>query len=57
MNNVNPTDVTLLTLAMGALSGSIATLTQHDYPVAGGLLVIGIVLIYLYHKLGSTTIV
>lgn len=54
MNNVNVTDVTLMTLALGALGGVTPALMSHDYPVAGGLLVLGVVLTYLYHKLGST---
>lgn len=53
MNNVSASDVTLMTLAFGALGGVTPALTAHDYPVAGGLVVLGVVLVYLYHKFGS----
>lgn len=52
---VNSTDVTLMSLAMADFTAATAQLVAHDYYVAGGLAVIGVVLVYLYHKFGSTT--
>lgn len=54
MNPVNAVDVTFMSLALGDFSAAAAALTSHDYPVAGGLLVLGIALVYLYHKFGSS---
>ena len=53
MNPVSTTNVTLLSLALAdfALAGS--SLTSHDYYVAGGLTVLGVILVYLYHKFGG----
>lgn len=53
MNNVNSTDVTLFTLAIAALGAVAPALSAHDYPVAGGLAILGVILVYLYHKFGS----
>lgn len=53
MNKVNFQDVTFMSLSLGAFSGATTYLVAHDYPVAGGLFMIGIVLTYLYHKLGN----
>jgi len=53
MNNVSSTDVTLMSLALGFFASAASTLAQHDYYVAGGLAVLGIVLVYCYHKFGS----
>ncbi len=55
MNQVSPSDVTLLSLALADFTATTTFLVAHDYPVAGGLFVIGIVLIYLYHKFGSSS--
>lgn len=52
-NKVNTTDVTLMTLALADFGSAAAALMAHDYYVAGGLAVIGIILVYLYHKFGS----
>ena len=54
MNPVNTTNVTLLSLAIAAFSSAGTTLSAHDYYVAGGLTVIGVILVYLYHKYGGT---
>lgn len=56
MNQVNITDVSLLTLATGALSGVVPALSAHDYLVSGGLFVVGLVFMYCYHKFGSQTV-
>lgn len=53
MNNVNLVDVTFLSLALADFGAATTYLVAHDYPVAAGLVVIGIVLVYLYHKFGS----
>ena len=53
MGNVNKTDVTLFSLALADFSLVTTHLVNHDYYVAGGLLVVGVVLAYLYHKFGS----
>lgn len=53
MNQVSATDVTLMSLAMSDFALVTTHLLAHDYPVAGGLFVIGIVFVYLYHKFGS----
>lgn len=55
MNKVDIQDVSFMSLALGAFSGATTYLVGHDYPVAAGLFVAGIVLIYIYHKLGSST--
>lgn len=56
MNKVSVSDVTLMTLSLGSFAGVAPALSAHDYPVATGLLVLGVVLIYLYHKMGSATV-
>jgi hypothetical protein len=53
MNKVSATDVTFITLAMADFGAAADFLIKHDYYVAGGLLVLGIVLNYLYHKYGT----
>jgi hypothetical protein len=55
MNNVNGTDVTLLSLSMTAFSGAMAALAAHDYIVAAGSFVGGVAFTYLYHKFGSSS--
>lgn len=54
-NNVNTTDVTFMSLAMADFAAATAQLVNHDYIVAGGLAVIGVILVVLYHKFGSST--
>ncbi len=56
MNKVNGTDVTLLSMALADFGAVTTYLVNHDYPVAGGLFVVGILLVYLYHKLGTPSI-
>jgi len=53
--NVSLSDVTFLSLALGDFALAADILVKHDYYVAGGLAVLGVVLVYLYHKFGSTT--
>ena len=54
-NQTNATDITFMSLAMADFGGAASTLANHDYYVAAGLVVLGVVLVYLYHKYGSTT--
>ena len=56
MNPVNGTDVTFMSLALADFMAAATSLSAHDYPVAGGLVVIGVVLVYLYHKFGTSTV-
>lgn len=53
MNQVSKSDVTFLSLALADFTATTTFLVAHDYPVAGGLFVIGIVLVYFYHKFGN----
>ncbi len=53
MNKVNAQDVTFLSLSLGSFSAATTFLVSHDFPVAGGLFFMGIVLVYIYHKIGS----
>lgn len=53
MNNVNPVDVTFMSLALADFSGVTAALVNHDLLLAGGLLVTGVILVVLYHMFGS----
>ncbi len=55
MNNVNGTDVTLLSLATGSFGLVGSSLLTHDFPVAIGLTVLGVILVYCYHRFGSST--
>jgi len=55
MNKVSAIDVSLLTLSMADFAAVTDNLIKHDYVVAGGLLVLGVILNYLYHKYGSPT--
>lgn len=55
MNQVNLTDVTFLTLALGDFSGIPAALQAHDFYVSLGLLIVGVALVVCYHKYGSAT--
>ncbi len=54
MNNVSVSDVTFMSLALADFMAASTNLTNHDYPVAGGLVVLGVVLVYLYHKFGTS---
>lgn len=48
-------NVTFLTLAIGSLSGVIASLQVHDYSVAIGMFIFGIVMVFVYEKTPPTT--
>ncbi len=59
MNNSNPVssqDVTYLSMSMASFAAAAASLSAKDYVVAGGMLVLGIVLTYLYHRFGSPSV-
>lgn len=56
MNQVSGTDVTLLSLSLAAFTGATTALVAHDYYVAGGMMAMGVLLTYLYHKFGSPTL-
>lgn len=53
MKTVNKMDVTFMTLALADFSAATAFLVSHDYPVFGGFVALGVVLVYLYHKFGN----
>ena len=53
MNKVNAIDVTFMSLALADFTASATYLVNHDYPVAAGLVVLGVLLVYLYHKFGN----
>jgi hypothetical protein len=53
MNQVSSTDVTIMSLALAAFSGAGSALTAHDWYVAGGSVILGVLLVYVYHKIGS----
>ena len=54
MNQVNPTDVTFMSLSLADFALAGQQLMVHDYYVAAGLTVLGVILVYLYHKFGNT---
>lgn len=54
--NAITSNVTLMTLSIGAFMGVTPALASHDYYVAGGLAILGIVLVYLYHKFPTPTV-
>lgn len=54
-NKVNTTDVTLMTLALADFGSAAAAFMAHDYWVGGSLSLIGVLLVYLYHKFGSVS--
>lgn len=58
MNNnpVSSQDVTYLSMSMASFAGAAAALSAHDYIVAGGSAVLGILLTYLYHRFGSPSV-
>ncbi len=53
MNKVDKVDVALMSLALADFTAAGTALIAHDYFVASGLFVGGIILTYLYHKYGS----
>lgn len=53
MNQVNTSDVTMMTLAIADFVAAGNALHAHDFPVAIGLFVVGAFLVYVYHKIGS----
>lgn len=53
MNKVSATDVTFMSLALIDFGTATTYLVAHDYAVSGGFVAIGILLVYLYHKIGS----
>ncbi len=53
MNTVS--NITFLTLAIGSLGGVVASLQAHDYIVAGGMLVFGLIMVWVYEKTPPTT--
>lgn len=55
MNQVSTTDVTFMSLSLADFGAAAAALNGHDYYVAGGLVILGVVLVYMYHKFGSPT--
>ena len=55
MNKVSLTDVTFMSLALGDFTAAATYLVNHDYPVAGGLMILGVILVFLYHKFGSSS--
>ncbi len=52
MNNVQ-TDVTFMSLALADFALAGTQLVAHDYYVAGGLAVLGVLLVACYHKFGT----
>ena len=55
-NVVSPTDVTYMSMALAAFGAATAALSAHDYIVAGGMAIIGIIFVYLYHSFGSPSV-
>lgn len=55
MNQVDPTDVTLMSLSLADFMAASVAIQAHDYYVFGGLAVLGVVLVYLYHKFGTSS--
>lgn len=53
--NITAANVSVLTLALGALAGGIEKLTSGDWQIGGALIVVGIVLIWVYEKLPLST--
>ena len=53
MKKVSASDVTLMSLSFLAFGEVFNFLRVHDFPVAGGMFVLGVVLVYLYHKSGN----
>jgi len=55
MNTTLISNVTILTLAVGALNAGIELIKTQDYVTGGVLVGVGIVLIILYEKLPIST--
>jgi len=53
MNSVNNTDVTLMSLALADFMAAAVAIQSHQYYIFSGLAILGVVLVYLYHKFGS----
>jgi VIT1/CCC1 family predicted Fe2+/Mn2+ transporter len=54
MNNNLTSNVTFLSLAMGSFVGVMPALQAHDYIVAGGLALLGVILVFIYEKTPAT---
>ena len=52
-DKINYTDVTFLSLAIADFGLASNALIARDFPVAGGLAFLGVVLVILYHRFGS----
>jgi hypothetical protein len=47
-------NVTFLTLSIGSLAGVVPSLTSHDWILSAGLLVFGLVMVFVYEKTPPT---
>jgi len=54
-NNVSGSDFTFMSLALADFAAISDRLEAKDYVSAGALLVLGLLFVYLYHRLGSLT--
>ena len=48
-------NMTFLSLAVASFVGVTPALQAHDYPVAGSLVILGLVMFFLYEKTPPTT--
>jgi hypothetical protein len=48
-------NMTFLTLSIASLGGVVQALQSHDYIVAGGMLVFGLIMVFVYEKTPATT--
>lgn len=48
-------NVTLFSLAVASFIGVTPALQAHDYIVAGGLTILGIIMVYIYHLIPTPT--
>ena len=55
-NQVSPTDVTYLALSMAAFAAASTALSSHDYWVAAGSAILGVLFTYFYHLFGTPTV-
>lgn len=55
MNNTT-SNVTFLSLAIASFVGVAPALQAHDFIVAGGLALLGIILVFVYEKTPSSTV-
>lgn len=53
--NTTSSNVTFLTLAIGSLSGVIASLQANNYPTAIGMFIFGVAMVYIYEKTPPST--